>query len=334
MSEKKIFYIISTILILLAISSQSLARTNLDSDGDGILDTHDNCPNTNPYEKLPIILRNPEYLGCSCSQILQQMKDEHCKEIYCFPERPLEIRNRATSSNPKPCPPNRCEGTTEYKYVTNTIQCVNGKEQPYTCEEQIIENSPNCEEKTTTQTITTKTTYQEITRTYLNNKYYLELLNMKTEQQLQQNHEDLLKNINLNKQLEETTRTINNREITTTDTIITIQPNKNTIIRNLIVLEKIKGDLKDKNLVIQGDHHYDEELQIITWTIPELKQPKTLTYRITPHRNIQTETILQGTIKKTTLQKTIIPLIILIILISITTYKIIMIKEKNKVFKK
>jgi len=71
-----------------------------DSDGDGIIDTSDHCPNTPPEEKVD---KNnfSSNRGCSCSQI------------------PLESRS---------CPVSRCEGSSMVNYSeANEDECLDGK---------------------------------------------------------------------------------------------------------------------------------------------------------------------------------------------------------------
>lgn len=324
-----------TLLLLVLVPYASAQR--VDSDGDGVLDEFDNCPNTNPEHGLPIITRHPEYIGCSCPQILKKLEDNYCVDVFCFPDRPLEIRERTTSSREAPCPRRRCEGTTLYEYKTGTIRCIQGQEEPYECEEVITPNAEECinNEITTPtpQQPTTQDIYDVITKSYLEESRFIEILNMRNREQIQQNSKDVQKRITTERTTNLLERTSNNVAITTKETIIQVTPNNYYIIKDFVLIERIKGNLVNKNLVISGDYYFDEERQIIVWELNELNKQETFSYKITPSTQIEQETIIQGTVRSKALIQLVLPILLIIAIITGFVVWLINKKEKNNVFK-
>ncbi len=331
MNNKLSFLVI--ILTLLLVTS---ATARMDSDGDGIIDDFDQCPGTNPRDGLPIILRNPEFIGCSCPQIRELMREEYCKDVYCVPGRPLEIIERSTSSRPNPCPRPRCEGTTLYKYETDTIKCLRGKELPYECEEIIIEDAEECKQKPEEPQEKQEEipdTFDIITETYIYESRFAELLNTRRKETLKRIDEEVKQKVIIERTTEVKHRTINEQEITFLEVTLTIRPKRYYEINNLILLEVIQGDLTNRILAINDKTFYDEDLQIIVWETDSLNKEKTFTYRVTPYTELSHEVILQGEIKSNILTELVLPIILLIAIITITVIWMINKKEKNKIFK-
>lgn len=330
--------VIITFLIII-FSSQIVLSHKIDSDGDGVIDEYDRCPGTNPDAVLPIILRNPEFLGCSCAQIYELMREEYCKDIYCHPGRPLEIRDRTHSSRPNPCPPPRCEGFTLYEYRTDEIRCFNGREQQYECEEIITKDADEC----INQEIITPVEQEEpreedifdllISDYSDENSKFVSLLKMRTREEIIKNNHEVLGAVKIIRQVELEERTINNQPIVIADVSIIVSPNKYQKVENFVLMEKIIGDLSNKNLVFREESFFDEKKQIVVWEVDELKEDMIFTYRVTPGENIKFEVVVQGKTKSTLFKQLIVPLMILILIIGIAVTWIINVREKSNVFK-
>ncbi|MCC7574263.1 hypothetical protein KO361_01610 [Candidatus Woesearchaeota archaeon] len=312
----------------------------IDSDGDGVIDAFDNCPDTNTGEGLPIILRNPDFLGCSCSQIFSLMEQEYCKEVYCFPNRPLEIRNRAFSSRPNPCPSPRCEGNTLFSYVIDEIRCHSGKELPYECEEIIIENSDICinglldvEDFFVVDDSVPIDIYDLVVLSYLEGSVFVDYFDMRSKSSLINNNDVVLDNVVVEREVSVNERLVNNRRIVVADVSLVIIPDNYVRLDDFIIVERIHGDLSNKNLVINGDYFYDSSKQLILWRVDSLKDEVVFSYRITPGFDLDFEFFVQGDVKNTLFRELLLPLFLLTLLIGLVVSWIISMHEKNRVFK-
>jgi len=141
-----LFSIVILILLLVPfVHGQELNETQMDSDADGVFEKSDICPATNLQEGLPVISVNKEYLGCSCSQIYNMLKETYCYDIFCVSGREFSIKERSYSSRKTNCDVDYCVNSTLYDYPeVNYISCVNGKEQEINCTPTITHNAPRC----------------------------------------------------------------------------------------------------------------------------------------------------------------------------------------------
>lgn len=337
--KQKILFLATFLFIILVF--QNVLGQKIDSDGDGVLDEFDMCPDTSPDAVLPIILRNPEFLGCSCPQIYELMREEYCKDVYCHPGRPLQVQDRSFSSRINPCPLPRCEGTTLYEYTTGPIRCINGREQSYECEKIITADAEEC----INQELTEPVEAEELPRerdifdllvddySYEHSKF-VNLLMIKSREELIENNYDVLRRVEVTRVVELNERIINNRALVVADISIYVNPKNYYFIEDFVLIEQIIGDLSNKNLVLRDEFFFDEEKQIVVWKIDELKDELVLTYRITPGEDISFEMIVQGEVKSRVLQQLLIPLAILILIVAVGVVFIINMKEKNNVFKR
>jgi len=340
-SKFKGFLLFSLLFLLLSFSFLVLAQSHNigDSDEDGINDDFDKCPNTRSREELPIMLRNPEFLGCSCSQIFNLMRGEYCKEIFCLPNRPLEIIDRHISSRPNPCEPSRCEGTTLIEFVVDEILCHQGREKPYECREIITNNAEVC-----INPIEVNHTFipdrpiivdifDVVTRTYLDNSLFINLLNMRSKEELIAINDLVLNNINVKQVVDTSERVINNNRILVSDVSIIVSPDDYVIVEDFILVKRLIGDLSNKNVVFFEEAFFDVETQVVVWKVDYLKDDAVFKYRITSGKDVTSEFFVQGNIKKTFFRNLFLPILLILVLISFFILKFFILNDRNKVFK-
>ena len=327
-------------ILMLLLLVQSVFAQRLDSDGDGILDDFDNCPDTNPNHNLPIVLRNPEFLGCSCPQIFNLMQDEYCQEVFCLPNRPLEIRDRSFSARQNPCPPPRCEGNTLIRYDVDSIRCVNGVELPYVCEEQIIENAEFCINKENESfgrerdvLIQERDMFDLLTRSYLEGSRFVELLDVRDRYALIENQESVLRRLSVERDVEISERVINDRLVFVVDVSLVVRPSSYFVVDDFVLIEQIKGDITNKNLVMGDELFFDDKNQLIVWVAESVKDEVVFNYRITPGADLDFEFVIQGEPKSLVFRQLILPILLLVLVVGFFIGLFINMKEKNKIFK-
>jgi hypothetical protein len=330
---KNVFVFTLLVLFIPFVSSQVF-----DSDGDGISDDFDLCPDTSPREGLPVILRNPEFLGCSCSQIFSLMEDAYCKDIFCMPNRPLEIRNRDFSSRPNPCPSARCINNTLFEYKTEPIRCQRGVELAYECFEVVTENSDICinmaEDDFVFENITDDfDIYDLVTKSYLDNSNFVELLGINNKDVLISSNNRILNRVSVNRNVSVSSRRVGNVEVFSLDISLVIVPDKHYVVDDFVFVERVIGTLDNKNLIINDDLFFDEENQLIVWKLDSLKDEVVLSYRITPASDFDFEFFVQGEVKSFVFRELILPLLILVLIFFLLGFWLINMREKSNVFK-
>lgn len=329
---------LSFLVLFFLVFSVSVNSQLVDSDGDGVSDDFDMCPNTPPRENLPIVLRNPEFLGCSCSQIFEIMKDEFCVDIYCHPGRPLEIRERSFSARPNPCPPKRCDDSTLYVYSVDVITCFQGKEMPYNCTELVIEDAEECLffEEVIAQppvSVVNKTVFYYITKSYFDDSELINIFRMKDEKTLQSIHEDLFNKVSVERLVEVSERKINNKTVYVKDVTLVVSPRNYFLVEDFVFVERLKGDFSDSVLIVEGDHFFDDVLNLIIWEKDSLSKKAYFKYRVTPSVDLDFETVLYGTAKSSWVYNVLFPFLMLVILISFFVFWVINKRNKSNVFK-
>ena len=331
---KSVFVFSLLVLFIPFVSSQII-----DSDGDGISDDFDMCPGTNPREDLPIVLRNPEFLGCSCSQIFSLMEDAYCKDVFCMPNRPLEIRNRAFSARPNPCPPARCVGDTLFEYKTDPIKCQNGVEMDYECFEVITENSEICINMVEDDFVFSDVVVPDmdifdlVTRSYLDGSLFIDLLGLRNKDDLVLNNDRILNRVSVTRNLSVSSRRVGSVEVFSLDVSLIVVPDKHFVVDDFVFVERVIGNLDNKNVVASDGLFFDEVNQLLVWKLDSLKDEVVLSYRITPASDFDFEFFVQGEVKSFVFRELVLPLLILVLVFFLLGFWIINMKQKSNVFK-
>ncbi len=333
------YFLIGIFVSLIVFLVPSVFGQMVDSDGDGVLDEFDNCPGTNPNEGMPIILKNPEFLGCSCSQIFEIMRNEYCKDVYCHPNRPLEIRNRAYSSRPNPCPPPMCEGGDLYEYVVDEIPCVRGVEASYECEEIVTVDSELCVDDdvflddSPSIDVLEDSFYDVLVKSYLKGSVFVDILGMRNKSELMKNEEAVLNRVNVDRVVDFDERIINDNALVVADVSFVVKPDSYYSVDNFVLIERVIGDISNKNIVVHNEGFFDEDLQVIVWEVDELKDKFVFGYRITPGSTVDFDFLVQGDVNSFIFSRLVLPLLMLIGIIAFVVFWIINLREKNNVFK-
>ena len=316
----------------------SVFSFGLDSDGDGVLDDFDNCPGTNPNEKLPIILRNPEFLGCSCSQIFELMRDEYCVDVYCFPGKPLEIRNRAYSSRSDPCPPSECVDGDLFEYVVDgEIRCHRGEELPYECVEVVTENADVCVSDGVLDfeedEVVKDDVFSLIVDSYFDDSDFVGVLDFRNYDELVSVHEVVSSRVSVERVVEFSERVINNRSVFVMDVSLVVEPDSYFVVDDFVFVERIIGDLSNRNVVVGDALFFDEEDQLIVWSVDSLNEKTVFSYRITPGYELDFDFVVQGDVRNLVFGRLLLPIVLLIVIVGFVVFFIINLKNKNEVFK-
>ncbi|MFP4567315.1 MAG: hypothetical protein ACLFN8_00055 [Candidatus Woesearchaeota archaeon] len=326
----KLFFISCVFFVLGLVFFSSGEVEVFDSDRDGVSDDYDRCLGTNSKEGLPIILRNSEFLGCSCSQIFNLMNDNYCLDIYCFPNKPLEIRERDYSARPNPCPPARCDGFDLVEFVTEPISCNNGVEAKYTCREVITENAEVCLNNDEDdlivdidESVYDDDFYDLVVSSYLEDSVFLDLFSARSKLDLIDYNEEVLKRVNIERVVNFSSRVINNREIFFADIYLIVEPDNYFFVDDFILVERILGDLSSRNIVIQDEYFFDESNNLIVWRVPSLKERTIFSYRITPSDNLDFDFIVQGDVNNSVFLRLILPILLVVLLIGFVVFWII-----------
>lgn len=339
----KVSLVLLAILALILIPSVYGQR--IDSDSDNILDEFDNCLNTDPHEILPLILTNPEFIGCSCSQIYDVFEDNYCIDVYCFPNMPLEIRERKVSARPTPCPASECEGFDLVEYETGPIECVRGKESVFECDRIVTENADVCVDPANNLSDITNLdnsannlkndtyVFDKIVSSYRQESFFAELLEVRNLSELVDNEEEVLDKINVERIVDLNERIINDQIVLVADITLVVSVSNNYLVEDFVLIEALISDVASKNIIIEDELLFDEDRQLIVWQVESLKDEVVFNYRITPGDNLDFDFVVQGDVKSLVLNQIIIPISLLILVVGFVVFWIINMKEKNNVFK-
>ncbi len=353
MTTNKIKYGILIALILLL--SVPYVYAEIDSDMDGIKDEIDACSNTVFEEDMPSTTQK-EYIGCSCNQIkdiLNSKMSDQCYDLFCGDGRTLSITERILSKDKISCAQDYCMDSVLYEFPdAQQTTCVEGFPQEPSCLPTVKKNSVLCLTGQIDQ-------YDDLQK-----EYEEELQNQKKLEQFQglpslsdQFFELLLEDLNTKNKLNVLNRDdyqnkilgadfivknsqivvleISGSKVNLTENSITITPPSDTKLENAILVERINLlNLNKEDFVFkESPNTISSDPWIVYWTFDEIKEQKTITYRIKKQVDTQQEVLLLATVKKQSFFWQIIP-IMLIVFVFVLTY--IWIKndsEKRRIFK-
>lgn len=356
MNKKKYnaFLKITILSIMIILFIQIVQAQTNDSDGDGVQDYQDACLNTNNTEIMPLSTNDPDYIGCSCDQIIQKLENENCYDVFCVSGKPLSINERIYSSEKEYCPQDYCIGSTQYDYPEPQYPvCRDGKPQDILCEPTLRRNSAPCvtgellqydelqrqqEQEEQTQEKITKEKQQPILKDQVYSILQESLLlKNKLDITTRQNFEDKIISDNILTEQQTTIPiTISGATTNITENIIKIKPRQGTTISGAIILERInlpEGITKQDYIFQQKPEQLSEDPWIVYWKLGDVKQETNITYRIRKQTQTQEDIMLLGAVKNPNVFWQILP-IILIIFVIIMTY--IWFKNnlsKRKIFK-
>ncbi len=135
-------------LIILVFSLSSFfVFSSSDSDGDGIVDSADVCPDTPTNAVIVNPVDNVDYAGCTCDQIkdlLNFTPGNPCVKFFCFRDK-LLLELNSFRGNFTDCPDDYCDGFTLYDFPPDGYSyCQNLTLVPHSCEPSVVPDSPLC----------------------------------------------------------------------------------------------------------------------------------------------------------------------------------------------
>jgi hypothetical protein len=319
-------------------SSQAYAQIQQDSqkdtDADGVLDNADVCPSTNLEEGLPIVIRDKEYLGCSCSQIYEKLGDIYCYDIMCATGRPLSLNPRADSSRETDCSSDYCINYTLYDYPEKKqVLCVDGKELNYSCDPAIIENSALCmngsvkqyEEQTGEKPVLDTDNkillddYEKLQKRAYAISQDVTIrtgLGISGETIFLARSQRTMDAIKIEKHLTTESKVFGNTEKTISTKNITIIPNRHRVLKKVYVFEELPRGAKVNlvDVIPKSETIYKENGPVIlVWEIEKVSKPTVITYQINaPLQGDSNTLVVAKEIKNTLWKFMIVPFIVIV----------------------
>lgn len=323
-----------------------------DSDGDGVVNPYDACPATNNQEGLPIITQNKEYLGCSCSQILEKT-GEYCYDVFCATGRPFMIRTRETSSRQMDCGADYCINNTLYDFPDNKVlACADGIEEKYSCNATLTENAQLCingsvpqfivEKQNSTEQILILDDYEKLqNRAYLasQNNEIKTGLGISAKESFILQSKQTMENIDITKNLAAESKVIYGTEKTISIEKLTISPKKHRTLTEVYVFEELprSANVHSDEVITENEVAYEdnETPVLLVWKIDKVSKPVELTYQINRQLSGESTTLVVAREIKTDFWKMMILPVLLIIaavFVFVKTYEKSVPKRK-KIFK-
>lgn len=316
----------------------ALGQENVDSDIDGVLDSVDKCAETNPEEGLPIITQNEEYLGCSCSQIYESIKDSHCFDIYCASGRPFLLEERVYSSR-STCGKDYCINGTLYDYPDSLlISCINGKEEEFDCEPVLEENSKECienvlsepaeEESTNLEGLSLLDDYEKLEkRAFLLSSSDPRIksgLGISTEQRFMEKTKELSDLIIVEKDTSRQTKLVGNTEKIIVTKTLKIELKNYKKAEEVYVFEELPRGAKIEGADVLSNPEailVEEGPVLLVWKIETLKDEVEISYQVNkPFEGESNTLIVAREVKSTMWKLMIIPLALIIIVLGVFFY--------------
>jgi len=335
---KKYLVLILMLVILLNLTIISYVRAETtDSDQDGVTDSQDSCLNTPVGEILPLSTTNPEYIGCSCTQIITKLGNEQCFDIYCVEGKPLSVSERIYSKDKISCTQDYCIDSLLYDFPDpQNALCRDGFPQEIPCEPTMRRNSAACvsgeipqyddvQRLKEEQQKSEQTQQPEIKQTELKDEVYsilLENLKLKTSLGII-NREDyqnkIISNDIITKQQKITVISISNSSnASITENAIKIKPRQGTTLKDVIVLERLNlqnGLTKEDFIFQEKPETLSSDPWIVYWKIDEINSEKIINYRIREQTQFEPDLLLLAQVKTPSVFWQIIPIVLIVFVV-------------------
>ncbi len=335
MKGGKIILLLLAVSILLVLSVILVRAQSTDSDSDGILDNVDVCSGTNSQTDLPIITQNKEYLGCSCSQIDELIKEKYCYDIFCEAGRPFSLQERTISSRKIFCESDYCIGNTLYAFPNiSEVKCINGKEELFSCAPNITEPSDLCKQNIISQkkqNLSQPETEQKVLlgdkeklmkRAYSLASQDISILNglgIVDESLFLNRSSETIAALNVEKNTTKEVRNLGGASKEVTIRTITLTPNRYRSFKNVYVFEELPREynIESKDVIPQQAVVMQEDGPVLlVWKLDNIKGKVTLSYQINNDFNGETNTLVVAReIHNSSWMWLFVPLIIVIFLI-------------------
>jgi len=341
-------YLLLTLILILILNVTLIPYAHAeitDSDQDGVTDNKDSCLNTIVGDIFPLSTTNPDYLGCSCNQILVKLGNEQCYDMYCVDGKPLSISERIYSKDKISCTQDYCIDSLLYDFPEpQNALCSVGVPQEISCEPTMRRNSAECvsgevpqyddvqrlKEASEQQN---KQPVQEPEQEFLKDEVYSILLdNLKLKNSLGiVNREDyqnkIISQTIITKQQKEITLSISNSSnASITENTLKIKPRQGTTLENAIVFERINlqnGLTKEDFIFQEKPETLSSDPWIIYWKIDEINSEKIITYRIRKQTQFYPDLLLLAQVKTPNVFWQIVPigLIIFVVILMYAWFK-------------